>query len=122
MPSLSGALENILVKKWKTTSLLIMSTETNAVTKKSTKTYLFKITCRIIKDHSYNNFQVFWNLCLLHGTVITCVFYTNKEILLWKQDNNKLIFFFIFALWTLIELIENEGLFWKTWMNRKYWK
>lgn len=32
-----------------------------------------------------------------------CVLY-NRETLLLNQNNNKLIFFFIFTLWTLIEL------------------
>lgn len=50
-----------------------------------------------------------------------CVLY-NKETLLLNQNNNKWIFFFIFTLWTLIELTKNEGLFWKTWMNSKYWE
>lgn len=84
--------------------------------KKTTITYWLKISCKIIKDHSYNNFQVFWSSYLLYHRVITCVLY--KEILL-KLDNNKFVGFFIFALRTLAELTENEVLFWKTWMNRK---
>lgn len=42
-----------------------MSTETYMLTKKKASvTYEFKITCRIVKVHSYNSFQILFIKCI----------------------------------------------------------